>query len=206
MVSPELRPGVPIADIDIAKELGVRSSFKPPVRNPSKRKPCATRSVALTEAGELLLARVAPAFRDIEDAIDDLNNFRGAPIGRLSFNTARASAKMVLLPLVARFLESHPKLNIEIVVDNDLVDMVSEGFDAGVRFGEIVALCRNVAADLAPLAIDEGYDLSFEQNTELSMIQGDAVSLERAVTNLVQNAIEHAGNQGVIACGSSRTA
>ncbi|MGT2445299.1 LysR family transcriptional regulator [Ensifer adhaerens] len=98
-----------------------------------------TRSVALTEAGELLLARVAPAFRDIEDALDDLNNFRGAPIGRLRFNTARASAKMVLLPVVARFLESHPKVNIEIVVDNDLVDMVSEGFDAGVRFGEIVA-------------------------------------------------------------------
>ncbi|MBD9498078.1 LysR family transcriptional regulator [Ensifer sp. ENS01] len=98
-----------------------------------------TRSVALTEAGELLLARVAPAFRDIEDALDDLNNFRGAPIGRLRLNTARASAKMVLLPIVARFLESHPKVNIEIVVDNDLVDMVSEGFDAGVRFGEIVA-------------------------------------------------------------------
>lgn len=63
---------------------------------------------------------------------------------------------------------------------------------------DLVALCRNVAADLAPLAIDEGYDLSFEQNTEQSLIQGDAVSLERAVTNLVQNAIEHAGNQGVI--------
>lgn len=98
-----------------------------------------TRSVALTEAGELLLARVAPAFRDIEDALDDLNNFRGAPIGRLRLNAARASAKMVLLPLVARFLESHPKVNIEIVVDNGLVDMVSEGFDAGIRFGEIVA-------------------------------------------------------------------
>ncbi|WP_234822829.1 sensor histidine kinase [Ensifer adhaerens] len=63
---------------------------------------------------------------------------------------------------------------------------------------ELVALCRTVAADLAPLAIDEGYDLSFEQNTEQSLIQGDAASLERAVTNLVQNAIEHAGNQGVI--------
>jgi DNA-binding transcriptional LysR family regulator len=98
-----------------------------------------TRSVALTEAGELLLARVAPAFRDIEDALDDLNNLRGAPIGRLRLNAARASAKMVLLPLVARFLESHPKVNIEIVVDNGLVDMVSEGFDAGIRFGEIIA-------------------------------------------------------------------
>ncbi|WP_104663689.1 LysR family transcriptional regulator [Ensifer adhaerens] len=98
-----------------------------------------TRSVALTEAGERLLARVAPAFRDIEDALDDLNNFRGAPVGRLRLNAARTSARMVLLPLVARFLENHPKVNIEIVVDNDLVDMVSEGFDAGIRFGEIIA-------------------------------------------------------------------
>lgn len=98
-----------------------------------------TRSVALTEAGERLLARVAPAFRDIEDALDDLNELRGAPVGRLRINTARASAKMVLLPLVARFLAAHPRISIEIVVANDLVDMVSKGFDAGIRFGEVIA-------------------------------------------------------------------
>lgn len=98
-----------------------------------------TRSVALTQAGELLLARVAPAFRDIEDALDDLNNFRGTPAGRLKFNASRASVKLVLLPLAVRFLQAHPKISIEIVVDNNLVDMVSEGFDAGVRFGEVIA-------------------------------------------------------------------
>ncbi len=98
-----------------------------------------TRSVALTEAGEQLLARVAPAFRDIEDALDDLNNFRGTPIGRLRINASRPSARMVLLPLAARFLEAYPRVDIEIVIDNDLVDMVSAGFDAGVRFGEVIA-------------------------------------------------------------------
>jgi DNA-binding transcriptional LysR family regulator len=98
-----------------------------------------TRSVALTEAGERLLTRVAPAFRDIEDALDDLNNFRGTPVGRLRINASRPSARMVLLPLVARFLAAHPRIGIEIVINNDLVDMVSEGFDAGVRFGEIIA-------------------------------------------------------------------
>ncbi|UGY09826.1 LysR family transcriptional regulator [Phyllobacterium pellucidum] len=98
-----------------------------------------TRSVALTEAGERLLGRVAPAFRDIDDALDDLNELRGAPIGRLRFNTAHVSAKMVLLPVVARFLEAHPKISVEIAVANDLVDMVSEGFDAGIRFGEVIA-------------------------------------------------------------------
>jgi DNA-binding transcriptional LysR family regulator len=98
-----------------------------------------TRSVALTEAGERLLSRVAPAFRDIEDALDDLNNFRGTPVGRLRINASRPSARMVLLPLVARFLEAHPRVGIEIVINNELVDMVSEGFDAGVRFGETIA-------------------------------------------------------------------
>ncbi|AYD00096.1 LysR family transcriptional regulator [Neorhizobium sp. NCHU2750] len=98
-----------------------------------------TRSVALTEAGETLLARVSPAFRDIEDALDDLNNFRGTPVGRLKINASRPSARMVLLPVVARFLARHPRISIEIVIDNDLVDMVSEGFDAGVRFGETLA-------------------------------------------------------------------
>lgn len=98
-----------------------------------------TRSVALTEAGERLLSRIAPAFRDIDDAVDDLNELRGAPIGRLRFNTARASARMVLLPLVAQFLKAYPRISVEIAIDNDFVDVVSEGFDAGVRFGEVIA-------------------------------------------------------------------
>lgn len=98
-----------------------------------------TRSVALTEAGERLLARVAPAFRDIDDALDDLNTLRGAPVGRLRFNAASTSARMVLLPMVARFLAAYPGISVEVVIDNDLVDMVSEGFDAGIRFGEVIA-------------------------------------------------------------------
>ena len=98
-----------------------------------------TRSVALTEAGERLQARVAPAFRDIDDALDDLNNFRGAPIGSLRFNAARASAQLVLLPILTRFLAAHPGVRAEVVVDNALVDTVSAGFDAGVRFGEVIA-------------------------------------------------------------------
>jgi len=98
-----------------------------------------TRSVALTEAGERLRQRVAPAFRDIEDALDDLNTFRDTPAGTLRINAARASTEIVLLPMVTRFLDAYPRVGVEIVVDNALVDMVSGGFDAGVRFGEIVA-------------------------------------------------------------------
>lgn len=98
-----------------------------------------TRSVALTEAGEQLFRRISPAFLDIEDALEDLNAFRGEPSGTLRINASRAAAKLVLLPIIARFLQNYPSVEVELVVDDALVEMVSAGFDAGVRFGEMIA-------------------------------------------------------------------
>src|SRR5215467_14304987 len=98
-----------------------------------------TRSVALTEAGERLHARLAPAFRDIADALEDLNNFRGTPMGALKINAPRVAAELVLLPLVSRFIARHPAVRVEVVIDEALSDIVSSGFDAGIRFGETIA-------------------------------------------------------------------
>ncbi|MCC6073917.1 LysR family transcriptional regulator [Pseudomonas sp. GCM10022188] len=106
-----------------------------------------TRSVALTEAGERLYSRVRPAFRDIGDALDDLNDFRAKPAGTLRINAGRAATQLVLLPLVSRFLEACPDVHVEIVSDDALVDVVSAGFDAGVRFGE------RLEADMVSVAI-----------------------------------------------------
>jgi DNA-binding transcriptional LysR family regulator len=97
-----------------------------------------TRSVALTEAGERLYARVKPAFLDISDAIDDLNTFRDTPSGTLRFNASRAAAKLALLPVAIRFQRLYPDVDIEIVVDNAMIDIVASGFDAGVRLGETI--------------------------------------------------------------------
>ncbi|MGD9836499.1 MAG: LysR family transcriptional regulator [Afipia sp.] len=98
-----------------------------------------TRSVALTEAGERLFSRVSPAFRDIEDALEDLNTFRGKPAGTLRINSARQSARLVLLPLITKFLKAYPDIRVDLVINDALVDVVSAGFDAGVRFGETIA-------------------------------------------------------------------
>jgi DNA-binding transcriptional LysR family regulator len=98
-----------------------------------------TRSVALTEAGARLQERLAPAFRDIADALEDLGSFRGKPAGSLRINAPRVAAQMVLLPIAARFLRAYPEIRIEITAEDAMVDAVSEGFDAGVRFGEIIA-------------------------------------------------------------------
>lgn len=95
-----------------------------------------TRSVALTEAGQRLRSRIQPAFRDIDDALEDLNSFRGTPSGTLRINAGRPAVQMVLLPLLARFLAAYPDIRVEVSADNALVNVVSGGFDAGVRFGE----------------------------------------------------------------------
>src|SRR6201994_4420393 len=75
-----------------------------------------TRSVALTEAGERLVDRLTPAFRDIADALDDLNHYRGEPIGTLRFNASRPSTQMVLLPVVNRFMAAYPAVNVGVGV------------------------------------------------------------------------------------------
>jgi DNA-binding transcriptional LysR family regulator len=98
-----------------------------------------TRSVSLTEAGERLHARIRPAFRDLDDALEDLNSFRGKPAGSLRINSSRAAARLVLVPAALRFMQAYPDVNVEVVVDDALVDIVAGGFDAGVRLGETLA-------------------------------------------------------------------
>ena len=63
---------------------------------------------------------------------------------------------------------------------------------------DLVAVARSVAADLAPLAIAAGYELSLDTATDRVETLGDRAALERALTNLVQNAIQHGGRRGTI--------
>ncbi|NYH11404.1 LysR family transcriptional regulator [Pseudomonas moraviensis] len=94
-----------------------------------------TRSVALTEAGERLYARLKPAFRDIEDALEDLNHFRDKPSGNLRITSGRQACELVLLPIASEFLKIYPDIRLEVVESDALLDIVAAGFDAGVRFG-----------------------------------------------------------------------
>jgi signal transduction histidine kinase len=64
---------------------------------------------------------------------------------------------------------------------------------------DLVAICRKVTSDLAPLAIAAGYEMSFEAAVDHIHVVGDQGALERAVTNLIQNAIQHGGRKGLIA-------
>lgn len=98
-----------------------------------------TRSVALTEAGELLLARVAPAISDVSAALDQVRGLRDVPSGRLRINAPPPAIDLVLAPMVAPFLHAHPQIDLEIAGDSGFIDIVDAGYDAGVRYGEHLA-------------------------------------------------------------------
>ncbi|SDP82896.1 DNA-binding transcriptional regulator, LysR family [Rhodoferax sp. OV413] len=98
-----------------------------------------TRSVTPTEAGELLLARLAPALREVADALVDLTAMQQVPSGTLRLNVPRPAARLVLAPLLARFVAAYPRIQVEVVTDDRLTDIVDSGFDAGIRFGESLA-------------------------------------------------------------------
>lgn len=92
-----------------------------------------TRSVSLTEAGANLYERLRPAFEEISTMLDEVNCFRDTPMGTLKINASRLSSRLFLMPLVAGFTRQFPDIKVEITTDDRLVDIVKDGFDAGVR-------------------------------------------------------------------------
>jgi DNA-binding transcriptional LysR family regulator len=98
-----------------------------------------TRSIAPTAAGERLLQTIAPQFEEIESALASLNELRDKPAGTIRITAGEHPALTVLQPALAKILPHYPDIKVEIIVDYGLTDIVTEGYDAGVRLGEQVA-------------------------------------------------------------------
>jgi DNA-binding transcriptional LysR family regulator len=91
-----------------------------------------TRSVALTDAGLRLLERLRPAMDQIADALEDLNQERSRPFGRLRIHAINIAATAVVTPIWRRFLAAYPEVQLELSVSEAPVDIVAKGFDAGI--------------------------------------------------------------------------
>jgi DNA-binding transcriptional LysR family regulator len=91
-----------------------------------------TRSVSLTDAGSRLLERLRPAFDQISSAMQDLNEARGRPAGRLRIFVSSSSAATVIAPAWNRFLSTYPDVSLEVEAGEAPIDIVARGFDAGV--------------------------------------------------------------------------
>ena len=96
------------------------------------------RSIHITAAGEHLRERIGPALGDIAEAIEQVNALRGRPAGLLRLNVPRIAAELVVRPVMGRFLATHPEVKLEVVCNDGLVDIVAEGFDAGIRPGRLL--------------------------------------------------------------------
>jgi len=84
------------------------------------------------------MERLQPALGQVGDALEEMNQFRATPAGLLRINAARAAVPTQLSPRLADFLRAHPDVRIEVTENDGLVDIVAEGFDAGVRLHEFV--------------------------------------------------------------------
>jgi DNA-binding transcriptional LysR family regulator len=97
-----------------------------------------TRSVALTDAGERLLARIRPAILELGSAVEDLNQFRDTPTGTLRLSVSSIAALIVLAPKIGAFFAAYPAISLDITVDDGQGD-IGGRFDAGIRVGRLIA-------------------------------------------------------------------
>lgn len=98
-----------------------------------------TRSVAPTEAGERLVAAVGPHFDEIEAGLAALGDLRDKPAGKVRINATSHAIETVIWPKLRPILSAYPDIEVELIADIGMVDIVTQGFDAGVRAGEQVA-------------------------------------------------------------------
>jgi len=108
-----------------------------------------TRSVGLTEAGARFLSRVKPAFEELVAASEVARDLGRRPAGLLRVTVPRAVVPILLEPLIASFCQAFPEVEVEIAASEELVDLPTKGFDAGVRMGQFIA-ADMVAVRLTP--------------------------------------------------------
>jgi DNA-binding transcriptional LysR family regulator len=95
-----------------------------------------TRSVMPTEAGQRLLERLIPALAEVDEALDVVNGFRDRAAGTLRLNVPVSAARLVLPAIVPPFLAAYPEIRLEVIAEENFVDVLAAGCDAGIRYDE----------------------------------------------------------------------
>ncbi|ODA93725.1 transcriptional regulator [Mesorhizobium sp. SEMIA 3007] len=108
-----------------------------------------TRSVGLTEAGQRFLDRAGPGFEEIVAAGEAARDVGQRPTGLLRLSVPRAVVPLILEPVIASFCQAYPEVELEIAASDEMVDLATGGFDAGIRLGQFIATDM-VAVRLTP--------------------------------------------------------
>jgi DNA-binding transcriptional LysR family regulator len=147
----KIDPGQLSVFVDVARAGGFRDAARQSGRSPSWLSQTirsleeqlgvrlfnrTTRSVVLTEAGARLLESIAPAFAEIDSALDVVNGYRERPAGTLRLNVPAVAARLILPAILPRFIEAYPDIQVEVTVDQRFVDILASDCDAGIRYGD----------------------------------------------------------------------
>lgn len=97
-----------------------------------------SRSVALTDAGQRLLADAGPAIDQALQSLKAVTARPGEVSGRVGITVPHAAVPLILERLLPRFVERYPKVEVEVCADDHFVDIVAEGYDAGIRLVEAI--------------------------------------------------------------------
>ena len=92
-----------------------------------------TRSVSLTEAGQTFVSQIGPSVTTIQAAMASLLEHKSVPTGTLRINSSLGAALMIFQPILLEFLRRYPGMTVDIATDGRMVDIIAEGFDAGLR-------------------------------------------------------------------------
>lgn len=97
-----------------------------------------TRSVSLTEAGAKLFERVQPAVAELAEALGEIRERRAHPAGTVRLHCFRAAADLYLTPILRDFSDAYPQVVLDVTLDDAIVDIVAESYDAAIRLGEVI--------------------------------------------------------------------
>jgi len=97
-----------------------------------------TRSVALTDAGVILLGRVRPAVTELGDALIQARRSGESPTGIVRIHAFRSAGERFLKPILGRFATDFPDVVLDVTLDDAVEDMVAGGYDVAIRIGEVI--------------------------------------------------------------------
>jgi len=130
-----------------------------------------TRSVSLTEAGAKLIATLDAALEDISAAMENLTAARGTVTGTLRINAPHTAFSMGLARLIAKLSWEQPRLIVEVHTNEAFVDIVAQGYDAGIRLGEAVE------QDMVTVRLIDPFDVIMVASPDYLRAKGEPGSL-----------------------------
>lgn len=109
-----------------------------------------TRSISLTDEGQRFLLGAREGLAQLENAVADIRSGADDPVGTIRMTTPKALAQAIIVPLLAEFMQAHPGIGIELIVDDEMTDLVEQRIDVGIRAGT-VRDGRLIARKLVPI-------------------------------------------------------